>query len=66
MGVRKRPHNLTRRMSQDMHNQEVKVKTEIQSAAVPAPAQNSKSRFNDAEYERWNEKLKSRNSSKSK
>jgi len=53
-------------MSQDMENQQVKVKTEAKPAHVPAQGTKLKSRFDDAEYQRWNEKLKSRNSSKNK
>jgi len=53
-------------MSQDMHNQQVKVKTDVPHTTAPAQGSNLKSRFNDAEYERWSEKIKNRNSSKNK
>jgi hypothetical protein len=58
--------NLTRRKSQDMQNAQVKEK--IQAVPVQTPVQSSttKSRFNDAEYERWNEKIRNRNGSKNK
>ncbi len=47
-----------------MQNQQVKVKTEVQPMQAPAQGTNLKSRFNDAEYERWSEKLRSRNKGK--
>jgi hypothetical protein len=56
--------NLTRRMSQDMENQQVKVKTEPQPAPAPAQGPKLKSRFDNAEYQRWSEKLKASRASR--
>jgi hypothetical protein len=56
-------------MADNMQNTQVKVKLEAQPAFTSENVTNLKTfktRFNDAEYERWNEKLKSRNSSKKK
>jgi hypothetical protein len=66
MGDQEMKQNLTRRKSQDMQNSQVKVKVEEQQVHTPVPASSLKSRFNDAEYERWSEKIRSRHGSKNK
>jgi hypothetical protein len=42
------------------------ARVEGQSGDNNAPATTSKSSFNDAEYQRWNEKLRNRGRSKDK
>jgi hypothetical protein len=49
-----------------MENTQVSEKVQTQSVPAPVQSASSKSRFNDAEYERWSAKLKNRNSSKGK
>jgi len=45
-------------MSQDMQNTQVKVRTESQPTDTAVQVSASKSKFDDAEYERWSEKLR--------
>jgi len=49
-----------------MQNSPVKMRIETQPAPAQTQGSNPKSKFNDAEYERWNEKLRNRNASKGK
>ena len=44
-----------------MQESKVEVTTEVQQIAAPVRAAIAKSSFNDAEYQRWSEKLRNRN-----
>jgi hypothetical protein len=58
--------SLLGRMCQNMEDTHVKASSEIQPKDTPVQGERSKSRFDDAEYERWSEKLRSRSNSKGK
>jgi len=61
-----RQTSLLGRMCQNMEDTHVKASSEIQPKDTPDQGTRSKSRFDDAEYERWSEKLRSRGNSKGK
>jgi hypothetical protein len=62
--IGKKQRNLLGRISHNM--QEIQVKARSESQTIDKPVQISKTRFDDAEYERWSEKIRSRNGSKGK
>jgi hypothetical protein len=45
-------------MRKNMQDTQVKTRTENQQAGTTVQESKSKSRFDDAEYERWSEKLR--------
>jgi hypothetical protein len=45
-------------MSQKMQDTQVKTRTENEQVGTAVQGSKSKSRFDDAEYERWSEKLR--------
>jgi hypothetical protein len=45
-------------MSQNMEDTQVKARVESQLTDAPVSESRSNSRFDDAEYERWSEKLR--------
>jgi len=49
-----------------MEDTQLKTRSESQQTDTPVQGSKSKSSFNNAEYERWSEKLRSRNGSKNK
>jgi hypothetical protein len=53
-------------MSPNMQDTQIEEKSESQPTAKPVQGSGSQSKFNDAEYERWSETLRSRASSKDK
>jgi hypothetical protein len=61
-----RQNNPLGRMSQNMQETKVEVKSESQTTVKPVQGSRSKSSFDHAEYERWSETLRSRRDSKNK
>ncbi len=49
-----------------MSNSQAKVRTELQPKNAPVQQTKLNSRFDDAEYQRWNENLRNRNAPKNK
>jgi hypothetical protein len=49
-----------------MSNTQAKVSLELQPKNLPVQQTRSNTRFDDAEYQRWNENLRNRNGSKNK
>jgi hypothetical protein len=66
MSDQARPSNPTRRIDPIMEDTQLKTRSESQQTDTPVQGSKSKSSFNNAEYERWSEKLRSRNGSKNK
>jgi hypothetical protein len=66
MHTKVRRSNLLGRMRRIMQDTKVEVTSESQPTDKPVRGARSKSSFDDAEYERWSEKLRSRSNSRDK